>query len=173
MIILITGATHTGKTALALKMIARYGYPCLSLDWLKMGLIRAGYTELTPYDDEALTGYLWPVAREMIKTAIENGQDMIVEGCYIPFGWRRDFDGRYLPSVRYICLAMTDGYIDAHSGDITAHASDAEARLEDDINVERLKADNRAYIEGCAAAGESVVLIEDDYEQTIERILEL
>ena len=92
MIILITGASHTGKTLLAQKMLEKYKYPYLSIDHLKMGLIRSGNTELTPEDDEALTGYLWPIIREIVKTAIENKQNLIIEGCYIPFDWRRDFE---------------------------------------------------------------------------------
>ena len=114
MIILITGASHTGKTLLAQKMLVKYHYPYLSIDHLKMGLIRSGNTELTPMDDEDLTGYLWPIIREIVKTAIENRQNLIVEGCYIPFHWRRDFDERYLPSIRFICLAMSERYIDQH-----------------------------------------------------------
>ena len=95
MIILIIGASHTGKTLLAQRMLEQYKYPCLSIDHLKMGLIRSGNTELTPLsDDEALTAYLWPIVREMVKTAIENDQNMIVEGCYIPFDWRQDFENR-------------------------------------------------------------------------------
>ena len=87
MVILITGASHTGKTLLAQRLLERYRYPYLSMDHLKMGLIRSGYTDLTPEDDDRLTEYLWPVVREMIKTAIENGQDLVVEGCYIPFDY--------------------------------------------------------------------------------------
>ena len=88
MIVLITGASHTGKTAFAQRLLEKYKYPYLSIDHLKMGLIRSGHTALTPVsDDEALTAYLWPILREMIKTAIENRQDLIVEGCYIPFTW--------------------------------------------------------------------------------------
>ena len=87
MIILITGASHTGKTALAQKLLEKYQYPYLSIDHLKMGLIRSGNTELTPMsNDIALTAYLWPIVREMIKTAIENRQNLIVEGCYIQIG---------------------------------------------------------------------------------------
>ncbi|MDE5747538.1 MAG: adenylate kinase, partial [Acetatifactor sp.] len=97
MVILITGASHTGKTALAQRLLEKYKYPYLSIDHLKMGLIRSGYTTLTPVDeDEALTEYLWPVVREMIKTAIENTQNLIVEGCYIPFTWAKDFEQEYL-----------------------------------------------------------------------------
>ena len=85
MIILITGASHTGKTYLAQKLLEKYKYPYLSIDHLKMGLIRSGQTDLTPVSDDAeLTNYLWPIVCEMIKTAIENNQNMIVEGGYIP-----------------------------------------------------------------------------------------
>ena len=108
---MLTGASHTGKTLLAQRMLEKYKYPYLSIDHLKMGLIRSGNTELGPEDDDALTEYLWPIVREMIKTAIENRQNLIVEGCYIPFHWRQDFDARYLPSIRFICLAMSEGYL--------------------------------------------------------------
>ena len=79
MIILIAGASHTGKTALAQRLLEKYGYPYLSIDHLKMGLIRSGSTELTPTsDDSDLTAYLWNIVREMIKTAIENRQNLMI-----------------------------------------------------------------------------------------------
>ena len=85
MVIIISGATHTGKTVLAQKLLEKYHYSVLSQDLLKMGLIRSGNTDLTPLSDDAsLTEYLWPIVREMIKTAIENKQNLIVEGVYIP-----------------------------------------------------------------------------------------
>ena len=111
MIILITGASHTGKTVLAQRFLEKYHYPYLSMDHLKMGLIRSGNTDLTPCDDDKLTTYLWPIVREMVKTAIENKQDLIVEGCYIPYNWRSDFDEEYLKDIRFLCLAFTDNYI--------------------------------------------------------------
>ena len=92
MIFLIAGASHTGKTILAQKLLEKYHYPYLSIDHLKMGLIRSGHTSLTPEsDDRLLTDYLWPIVREMVKTAIENNQNLIVEGCYIPFDWAKSF----------------------------------------------------------------------------------
>ena len=172
MIILITGASHTGKTLLAQWMLERYCFPYLSIDHLKMGLIRSGITELTPNDDEALIEYLWPIVREMIKTAIENEQNLIVEGCYIPFNWRQDFSERYLKSIRFVCLAMTDDFIDAHFDMIKAHASDVETRLNDtDCVSESLKADNHYYINGFSENGEQVTLIDDDFNATIESLI--
>ena len=165
MVILITGASHTGKTLLAQRMLEQYNYPYFSIDHLKMGLIRSGQTDLTPEDDDALTEYLWPIVREMVKTAVENRQNLIVEGCYIPFDWRKDFDETYLPSIRFICLAMTEEYIDTHFDEIRSHACDIESRLYDQaLSIDALKKDNRKYIEGCQANGEPVTLVGSDIE---------
>ena len=173
MIILITGASHTGKTFLAQKMLKKYNYPYLSIDHLKMGLIRSGNTDLTPEDDEALTEYLWPIIREIMKTAIENWQNLIIEGCYIPFRWRQDFEERYLSSVRFICLAMSERYIENHYGEIVEHESEIEARLVDaDCTMDSLRADNKSIIDGFQHVGEPVVLIDSDYEQTIQALLD-
>ena len=172
MVILIAGASHTGKTLLAQRLIEKYHMSCLSIDHLKMGLIRSGQTALTPEDDEALTDYLWPIVREMIKTAVENRQDLIVEGCYVPYSWRRDFDERYLPSIRFLCLAMTEAYIDENFDLILSHASDIERRLDDSCcTAEWLKAENRQIIEGFRGAGEDVTLIGEDYEGTLAALL--
>ena len=79
----------------------------MSIDHLKMGLIRSGNTELSPLSDDAdLTEYLWKIVREMIKTAVENKQNFIVEGCYIPFDWQKGFTREYLENIRYFCLVM-------------------------------------------------------------------
>ncbi len=168
MIIIITGASHTGKTVLAQRMLEKYKYPYVSVDHLKMGLIRSGNTDLTPEDDDRLVGYLWPVVREMIKTAIENRQNLIVEGCYIPYDWRKDFGDAYLPEIRFICLAMTGAYIDAHFDDIIKHGSDIESRLDDsDCTADRLKEENQKVIEGFGRTGERMVMIDKDYESAI------
>ena len=155
MIILITGASHTGKTLLAQKMLEKYKYPYLSIDHLKMGLIRSGNTDLTPEDDETLTGYLWPIIREIVKTAIENRQNLIVEGCYIPFHWRRDFDEQYLLSIRFICLAMSERYIENYFTAIIGYESEIEARMINaDCTIDSLKADNKSVIDGFQKAGD-------------------
>ena len=173
MVILITGASHTGKTLLAQRLLERLHYPCLSIDHLKMGLIRSGNTDLTPEDDEELTEYLWPIVREMIRTAVENKQDLIVEGCYVPFGWRKDFGEAYLPHIRFLCLAMTDSFIDGHFGEILSHASDIESRLEDGFCTRSfLKEENRRFAEGFCRAGENVILIDRDYGEAMDAVRE-
>lgn len=163
MIILITGSSHTGKTALAQRMLEKYKYPYLSIDHLKMGLIRSGNTSLTPTDDDKLAPYLWNIVKEMIKTAIENKQNLIVEGCYIPFNWAKDFTEEYLKDIRYICLIMTEKYINEHFDDIVNHANIIEKRLCDDISKEELIADNKHSLEMCKKYNLKYVLSNEEY----------
>ena len=165
MVILIGGASHTGKTVLAQKLLEQYHYPYLSIDHLKMGLIRSGQTSLTPMDDEKLTEYLWPIVREMIETAIENGQNLIVEGCYIPFDWKRDFDEAYRQQIRYVCLVMSRDYIENHFEDILSHACAIEKRLDDsNLSAQQLIEENERNLQQCIAHGCEYRLIHRDYE---------
>ena len=170
MILLIAGASHTGKTALAQRLLQKYGYPYLSIDHLKMGLIRSGHTSLTPMsDDGALTDYLWPIVREMIKTAVENRQNLIVEGCYIPFDWAKSFNADYLPYIRYICLVMSESYIKEHYQDIKRYANTIETRLDDsDCTMETLMRDNAETLKMCRLHGANYCLIDGDYPLDVD-----
>ena len=169
MIILITGASHTGKTALAQKLLEQYQYPYFSIDHLKMGLIRSGYTKLTPEDEDKLTDYLWPVVREMIKTVIENKQNLIVEGCYIPFDWSKDFEKEYLDYIKFCCIVMSENYIKNHFADIKRAASIIEKRLDDEwCTMESVLKDNAQFLELAQKFNVNYVLIDDKYEINIE-----
>lgn len=165
MVILITGASHTGKTALAQRLLEQYHYPYLSMDHLKMGLIRSGHTHLTPMSpDEALTAYLWPIVREMVKTAVENQQNLIVEGCYIPFDWAKDFEEPYLSHIRYRCLIFSEGYIQNHFSDIQKYANVIEHRMDDtDCTLEKVLQDNAQMLHLARLHGVDYTLIEEKY----------
>ena len=164
MIILIAGATHTGKTAYAQKLLEKHHYPYLSMDHLKMGLIRSGNTELTPMDDDKLAAYLWPIIREMVKTAIENQQNLIVEGCYIPFDWQQDFDKVYLDSIQYVCLVMSQSYIENHFVDILGNANVIEQRLDDSgLSKEDLITENEYNLAQCIARNLPYILMDGEY----------
>lgn len=170
MIILIAGASHTGKTLLAQKLLEKYQYPYLSIDHLKMGLIRSGNTDLTPLsDDEKLTEYLWPIVRELIKTAIENKQNLIVEGCYIPFDWKEDFSGEYLDNIRYCCLIMSEKYIRNNFENIKEYANVIENRIDDESpTLESLLEDNRKMLISAQKYGVDYILIDGKYKADIE-----
>ena len=169
MIVLITGASHTGKTALAQKMLEKYKYPYLSIDHLKMGLIRTGNTDLTPTsNDSDLTKYLWPIVREIIKTAIENKQNLIVEGVYIPFDWENDFEKKYLEYIRYYCLVMSENYIKNHFDDIKKYANIIENRLDDEwCTLENVLEDNLQVLKKVKDKNLNYVLIDSNYRLKI------
>ena len=169
MIILITGASHVGKTALSQRLLEKYNYPYLSIDHLKMGLIRSKNTELTPLsDDSELTDYLWPIVREMVKTAIENQQNLIVEGCYIPFDWEKDFSKEYLDNINYYCLVMSENYIKNHFNDIKGYACVIENRLDDsDCTPKSVLEDNRLILKLAKEHNVNCIIIDDKYEINI------
>ena len=165
MIILLAGASHTGKTALAQRLLEKYRYPYLSIDHLKMGLIRSGNTALTPMDDEELTAYLWPIVAQMIKTAIENQQNLIVEGCYIPFDWKKSFAEDYLQQIRYLCLIFSKAYIQNCFSDIQKYGSVIEKRLDDSgLTKEDLIHENEENLAMCRLHDCPYVLIHDRYD---------
>ncbi len=169
MILLITGASHTGKTVLAQRLLERYHYPYLSIDHLKMGLIRTGHTALTPEsDDGALTVLLWPVVREMVKTAIENGQHLIVEGCYIPGDWAAEFPPDYRAQIRYLCLVMSESYIRRRFDAIEKYADAVEHRLTQDFTLADALADNARVREDCCRYGNPYVWIDGSYESVYD-----
>lgn len=164
MIILIGGASHTGKTCLAQKLLEKYKFPYLSIDHLKMGLIRSGNTNLTPDDsDEILTEYLWGIVCEIIKTAVENKQNLIIEGCYIPFDYQRYFDERYLSEIKYTCLVMTENYLCRHYDRIVNYANVIEERLDDKCDIRKLISDNLKALEMCRKYSLDYRLIDGEY----------
>ncbi len=168
MVILIAGATHTGKTALAQKLLEKYKYSYLSIDHLKMGLIRSGKISLSIRDDEKLTPYLWSIVKEIVKTAIENKQNLIIEGCYIPFDWKKDFDAEYLLEIKYFCLIMSKDYIQNNFSNILAHENVVEKRLHCDVTLEKLIADNEINLQTCKKYGLNYILIDAEYNVDIE-----
>lgn len=134
-----------------------------------MGLIRSGNTDLTPEDDRSLTPYLWSIVREIIKTAIENGQNLIIEGCYIPFDWSKDFDDEYLKHIKYHCLVMSREYIENHFDDIKKYANNIENRGDDtECTKEIILKDNIYNLEMCNKFGCPYILIDDEYEVDIK-----
>ena len=120
-------------------------------------------------DEGDLTAYLWPIVREMIKTAIENGQNLIVEGCYIPFDWEKDFEEDYLRHIRYYCLIMSEAYIRNHFGDIQKYANVIEHRLDDTCcTLESTIADNAQNLRLAQKHNVNYILIDDDYSIDID-----
>ena len=167
---MIAGPSHTGKTNLAQKLLEKTQIPTFSQDHLKMGLIRSGHINVTVYDDEKLVELLWPITREIMKTVIENHQHLIIEGCYIPEDWKKDFDETMLSQIKFVALIMSENYINAHEKDIIDYGDVIEMRLEKTINKDHLICDNNITLKKCIQFGLPYVLIDDVYD-AVERAM--
>lgn len=170
MVVLIGGASHTGKTLAAQRLLERRQWPYLSIDHLKMGLIRSGVCPLSPESpDKELTPYLWNIVKEIVKTAVENGQDLIIEGCYIPFDWQKSFSPEILAHVRYVCLAFSERYVRERFGDIEKYANVVERRLGGGACDRReLLRENEYNLRQCKKYGLECILIDAEYRVEIE-----
>ena len=170
MIILINGASHTGKTKLAQELLEKYHYPYLSIDHLKMGLIRSKQTNLTALDDKLLINYLWPIVKEIIKTAIENNQNLIIEGCYIPHNYKESFSEDYLKDIKYYCLIMTKEYILNNLDNIKKYANIIEDRLTNDLNIQELIEDNQYNLDQSKKYNNNYILIDKEYTIKVDNL---
>lgn len=120
-------------------------------------------------DEALLTAYLWPIVPEMIKTAIENEQNLTVEGCCIPFDRARDFEPEYQDKIRYYCLVMSEKYIHTHFADIRKYASVIENRREDEgCTPETVLAENAEYLKAARQYKVNYILIDDGYDVNIK-----
>ena len=164
MVVLINGASCTGKTNLAQQLMEKYKISYLSIDHIKMGLIRSKNTNLSPYDDEKLQPYLWDIVKEIIKTVIENNQNIIIEGAYIPFNYKNDFSAEYLDNIKYICLAMSEKYINNNYNLIINKSNIVENRGKSfSIDKDFLISENKKYIENSIKYNLPLQVIDNKY----------
>lgn len=172
MIILIGGVSCTGKTLMAQTLMEKYKIPYLSIDHLKMGLIRGSrYCDFRATDpDDEITEKIWPVVRGIIMTNIENAQHIIIEGCYIPPGAIHDFSPKYQKEIISLFLGFSEAYLRmSFESGILAHRSEIELREIDDYmtlrHFSRLHAEARMRMEDS-----SYFEIHDDYEKEIGEV---
>ena len=87
--------------------------------------------------------------------------------------WRNNFEEQYLRWIRFICIAMSDEYIDSHFEEIKSHASDIETRLDDSYcTAEQMKQDNHQVIDGYRSNGEQITLITENYDDSIREVFD-
>ena len=174
MIIFIGAPSHTGKTALAQRLMERFWIPYLSEDHLKMGLFR-GWPDCGFHPEgsqENISAKLWPVVKAMAMTAIENGQNLIIEGCYHSPEQIAEFEPGYAGYVLAFWMAFSRRYIETNYDSITAYESVIERREEDHPNPGELADESEALRARCLAQGAQGFLIDGDYEQAMLGIVD-
>ena len=94
---------------------------------------------------------------------------MIVEGCYIPFDWEKDFENDYLKNIKFYCLVMSENYIKNHYKDITKYARVIENRLNDeDYTMESAIEENSLILELAEIHNVHYILIDDEYSVNVD-----
>lgn len=175
MIILIGGAGCVGKTLLAQRLLERYKFPYLSLDHLKMGIIRSGadcgFTAESR--DELISKKLWPIVRGIIMTAVENRQNLIIEGCYLPPDKIAALPAEYREQIISFYLALGYTYAQEHYAAVISHRSDIEARLyPEERTAKEIAEENDRTISMCRITGAKCFVIEKDYEGEMNAVVD-
>lgn len=94
---------------------------------------------------------------------------MIIERCYIPFDWKKDFTDEYLSQIKYYCLVMSAEYIENNFAKICEYENAVEKRLQSGgIDKKELIKDNLNNLQLCKKYGLNYILIDKDYDIKIE-----
>lgn len=174
MVILIGGVSCTGKTVMAQKLLEKYLIPYLSIDHLKMGLIRGSkYCDFSATDsDDEIAMKLWPVIKGIIMTNIENGQSIIIEGCYLPPESIKNFEAEYLNQIIAVYIGFSKNYLDKHfiSG-IIEHRSEIEQRdIDDYMNPDNFIKLHTQLKARCEMNHAQFFEINDNYEEEMSKV---
>jgi len=175
MVILIGGASCIGKTLLADRIMREHNIPYYSIDHLKMGLYR-GTEEcgFTPMDsDDHIGKKIWPIVREIIKTAIENKQNLIIEGAYIFPEYLCQFEEVYSEHILPVFFAFSENYIrENFQTGIIKHRSTIEKRMyEEERKAEEFIEENSSMLRLCDDSKVKCFIIDKKYTKEIENII--
>jgi putative acetyltransferase len=174
MVILIAGASYVGKTLLAQNLLEKYKIPYLSIDHLKMGLYRSGndYGFTPESDDKIITGKLWSIIKGIIMTNIENDQNIIIEGCHLPYSIN-EFDKKYMSKIIFLYIIFSEKYIRENiSKKIFENRNIIEKRgyeIEKDF-MEKYILINKNNKEECIKNNIKYFEINNDYEMEVKYI---
>jgi len=152
---------------MAQKLLEIYKIPYLSINLIKMGLIRGSQTcdfKVTDSDDD-ITVKLWPIVKGIVMTAIENNQHLIIEGCYIPTNCLEAFEPDYAKEILSFFIGFSDHYLSNNfESGITGHLKEIENKVLDDyIQPENFKKMHAKLKESCMKCHAKYFEIESDY----------
>lgn len=175
MIIVLGGVSHTGKTYLAQQLLEKHKVPYLSLDHLKMGLIRGNVSCGFTLDDDDMTiaNKMWSLVEGIIATNIENNQNLIIEGCYLPPDKVRSIKENYGSSVIESYIIFTAEYIQKNFEPlILGHRNIIENRkYEEDRSIEDFIVEHQNIRAQCQHNSIKYFDVDRDYNETIQKLL--
>ncbi len=158
---------------MAQKLLEKYKIPYLSIDHLKMGLYRANVDcGFTPTDsNEKIEQHLWPIIKGIILTNIENGQNIIIEGCYLFPNRLKEFDEQTLKHIIPVFMGFSENYIKKNfESKIIANMSVIEMKGENDLPIEAFISGNENLKGLCEESNVPFFEIDGDYETEIKKV---
>lgn len=176
MVTFIGGYSCAGKTKLVKRLMGEVKIPYFSIDYLKMGLFRSNKDcRFTPLDnDDHIANILWPIIREMAYTYIENGQNIVIGGCYIMPEQINYIEEKYKEYIRFVFIGFPENYIrdNFESGIIANKGVEEDRANEDERPIS-------AFIEGhnelrnrALALKQKFYMIDGEYVVEFEKIYE-
>ncbi|MCI8622766.1 MAG: ATP-binding protein [Provencibacterium sp.] len=172
MVLLIGGGSHAGKTLMAQRLLERYHYPYTSIDHIKMGLIRGsadcGFTALD--SDRFISQKLWSILKGMVDTCLENRQNLILEGCYLPPEEVARLQAAHSEVVAVYLLLSRD-YITRCFSEMLRYESVIEKRGEpEERGMDAFIEANEELKAACRASGVRWFEIQENYQEEIQEV---
>lgn len=164
MVVLIGGSSHVGKTMIARKLVEKYGWECICLDYLKNAFQKAEIAGFENLDDVGMRHRMWPFVAQIIKGALSSGRNLILEGCYIPAEWKESFSSEQLEDIRAVFIIMSESYIRKHMDEIESFSDVVEKRENDFLDEERLVRCSADFKADCLGNETFYIEIEDEYD---------
>lgn len=164
MVVLLGGSSHVGKTMIAHKLVHKYGWECISLDFLKDAFIRSQLGDPGSRNDYEMRYWMWPLVAQIVKRALESGRNLIIEGCYIPGEWADSFTSAELRHIRTVFIVMSEIHIRTHIDAIERYSQRVEKRQNDVIDMDRLISCSRDFKEDCLRTGTFYIEIDGPYD---------
>lgn len=174
MIILISAASCSGKTLMSQTLLEKYKIPYYSIDHIKMGIFRSDRScGFTPCDsNEKIGNILWPVLKGIIKTGIENEQNLIIEGCYILPEYLKEFEAEYAEKIIPVFFGFSKDYIQSEfETGILQHRCVVEKRgYDEERPVQQFIEEHHFFKTRCQLNDQLYFEIEACYEEEIKTV---
>ncbi|BBH20095.1 hypothetical protein Back11_14400 [Paenibacillus baekrokdamisoli] len=180
MLYIIGGASRSGKTTSAKRILKESEIPYLSLDYLMMGIAN-GIPEFGVYPTEGdfITGQkLWKVVNPLMTAMVENEIDYTVEGVQLIPSYVSQFEQRYSGKVKPCFIGLAELNVKHSVEEMKFHSSKTENDGLKDLNyaeivtvLERIKTDSIRIREECEKCNLKYFESSFNFNKTIHSIV--
>jgi len=195
MIILISGASHTGKTMLAKRLCERYQIPYKNIEYIKQHMLLSADSDginvgnALESNKYVLSENVWFIVENIVRDGLEKGEGMVLDGNFLPPHRVRALDDVGVISMH---LIFTPEYIEKNYDVILKHRKE-ESSIHDDgdilqimsnegilkesisknISKEAMLAENNTLKNSCADEVVSYFMFQENHESEMDLVCEL